>query len=754
MPGEGGSEAGREEIIVRLVGERRLDGPALKLFTAIAVAVAFIEIFYVLQLGRTIHEVLRLAGLELPRFYDFPYILSQPYPSTAIIVGLIIAAAFLLYPVSRARGPYDRVPGYDVALAGLALAVSLFPVAVYVIQGAEPYLQEITLFHLAMVTGFMLIVAEATRRALGRILPAIMLVFMAYGFLFAYTNPPFGVEGLQVFRRFVNSLISQNQGLLGIPVTVMVVYVFIFLFFSSFLDRLGVGRYITDLMIAIFGRRPGGPAKVAVASSALMGTISGSSVANTLTTGTFTIPAMKRAGFPPEVAGAIEPVASTGGQLMPPIMGAAAFILAEFVGVSYGVVVLAALLPAILYFYSIYVFVDKEARKRGLRGLESGQLPDTRALLRRVYYVLPIPLILVALLALEPQQAVMAGLVAAVIAAVVDSSASKAARAGLIASVTLIGLSAFLVYTLSPQSTVPLKTAVGNSLFLAGALSVPIAFLAGYVNPAFSRLSQAVAGAVVATLRSSVPVFLAAATASVIQSMIDFTKLSVVLADVLLTLSLGILPLLLIFTGIFSIILGMGVPTTANYIITATILAPTLVAYLVENLGYGDFEARMASHMFVFYYGIIADITPPVALAAFVGAVLAGADFWKTAINATIFGFAKYILPFVFIFSPSILIVTVEEWTLESAARLAYTIAAVLIIIHAASSGFVGWAGAPLKDIRVRALLVILSIAAVTLHPLPVAAALVALAAAHVIARRQATGGAEVRARTLEAQGG
>jgi TRAP transporter 4TM/12TM fusion protein len=730
---EGG---GVKEVIVKLIGERSLAGLPARLFAAIALAVAFIEIFYVLQFGRTIHEVFRLAGVSLPKFYDFPYFLSQLYPSTAIIIGLILAAAFFLFPVSRARGPYDRVPAYDFVLAALALAAATYPVAIYILQGAEPYLQEITLFDLAAVTFFMVIVAEATRRALGKILPAIMLVFVVYGFIFAYLNPPFGVEGLQVFRRLVNSLISQNQGLMGIPVTVMVTYVFIFLFFSSFLDRLGVGRYITDLMMAIFGRRPGGPAKVAVVSSALMGTISGSSVANTLTTGTFTIPAMKRAGFPPHVAGAIEPVASTGGQLMPPIMGAAAFIMAEFVGVPYGTIVVAALLPAILYFYSIYVFVDKEAKKRGLTGLSPEELPDLRSLAKRIYLILPIPLILVALLALEPQQAVMAGLVAAVIGAVIDSRAPPALKWGLVALLVATILAPLAVYTLSPLSTVTTLTAIGNSLFLAGGISVPLIYVVGRLRGEFRHLSDAVWGAVVSTLRNSVPVFLAAATASVIQSMIDFTKLSVVLSNVLLALSLGLLPLLLVFTGLFSIILGMGVPTTANYIITATILAPTVALYLKENLGYDEFSATLSSHMFVFYYGIIADITPPVALAAFVGAVLAGADFWKTAINATIFGFAKYILPFIFVFSPTILIVTVDSWDLEALVRLAYTVGAVLVIIHAASTGFVGWASGRIEDRRLRALLVALAIAAVTLHPVAVAAALAGLVAAHLVSRR------------------
>ena len=725
-----GSQGRVEETIKRIIGERELRGAAKKLFLAFAVVFAFIEIFYVMQFGAMLHKMITALGLDVPQFYQHPEFLYQKFPAKAVILAIITSMAILLYPISRARGPYDRVPLYDYVIAAVAFVAPLYIVYLYVqFKTVEvAFAGEIGVHHIVIVLLILLVIAEATRRALGKILPLIMLVFVAYAFYFAWSHPPLGKEGIQVFGRLLKSIISQNQGILGTAFEVMVTYVFMFLFLSSFLDKLGVGRFITDLMLYLFGRRPGGPAKASVVSSALMGTISGSSVANVLTTGTFTIPAMRRAGFPPEVAGAIEPVASTGGQLMPPIMGAAAFIMAEFIGVPYSTIVIAAILPAILYFYSIYVFVDKETRKRGLRGLE--EVPQVN--LWKIYYLLPIPLILLALLVLPPQHAAMAGVLATVIVAIIDlPTLSRAAKAALLGGLILV-----FAYTMGVvEAGSAFFAALARSLLATGGVSIILIIMAAAVIKGVKPVARAVVEALEATLKNSIPVFLAASTASVIQSMITFTLLHKTLGDVLLFLSLGILPLLLIFTGVFSIILGMGVPTTANYIITATILAPTLISFLQDNLGYQEFDSRMASHMFVFYYGILADITPPVALAAFVGAVLAGADFWRTAINATIFGFAKYILPFIFVFSPAILIVTVDEWNNENILRLAYTVGAVLLIIHAASTGFTGWANAPVRSKAARAVLVVLAILSVTLHPLPLLLTLIALVAVSAAVR-------------------
>lgn len=722
-------EASKREadIIRKIIGERSLVGTPAKLVLAVATFMAFLEVFYVMQFGIVLHRFFNGIGISLPAFYKYPEIFFQLYPAKAIILGLIIGGAFILYPLSRDKGPYDRVPIYDYVLAFLAGIAPLYVVYLYVrYRTVEFAIENLTLIDLALVLLILIALAEATRRTLGLLLPAIMSVFVVYGFLYAYTHPPLGVEGLQVFRRLVSAFLSQNQGFLGIPLTVMVYYVFVFLFFSAFLDKLGVGKYITDLMTALFGRKPGGPAKVAVVSSALMGTISGSSVANTLTTGTFTIPAMKRAGFPPSVAGAIEPVASTGGQLMPPIMGAAAFIMAEFIGVSYGLVVIAALLPAVLYFYSIYVFVDKEARKRGLKGLPDDELPPRGPLLRKIYYLLPIPLIMIGLLKLAPQHAVMAGILATVAVFTYDKKDGGLAKYLLLAamlSVIAIGM-----------SVVGMELA--QALFFAGGFAIFLGIVAGVAIKGFKDLLKAIVAAVESSYRSSIPVFLAAATASVIQSMITFTNLHKTLGDVLLALSMGILILLLLATAVFSIILGMGVPTTANYIITATILAATVENYLQSNLGYSELSSAFAAHMFVLYYGILADITPPVALAAFVGAVLSRADFWKTAINATIYGFAKYILPFVFVFSPTLLLVTVDNWSLREIAQLLYTVGSVLVIIHVASSGFVGWIwGYRVENKPLRALLVVTAIAAVTLNPIAVASAIIAYAVGLAYAR-------------------
>ncbi len=716
MPGAEGSRG--QEALKAILVERARKGKARWFVLAVAVFFAFLELYYILHFNITLFRLFYNMGLNLQWLLE-PQVFNQTYPAKAIVLSIVVMMGILLYPFSRRR-PREDIPWYDWVLAAIGFMAPLYIVYLYLKHHTvEAALAHVDPFTVAIIVAIIAFVAEATRRALGWILPLVMLVFVAYGFYYAYVYRPPGVEGLQWMRRLFNLFIAQNTGFLGIPLEVMVTYVFAFLFFSSLLDKLGVGRYITELLLAALGRRPGGPAKVAVVSSALMGTISGSSVANVLTTGTFTIPTMKRAGFPPEVAGAIEPVASTGGQLMPPIMGAAAFIMAEFIGRPYRDVMIAAALPAILYFYSIYVFVDKMTRKLSLKGLSAEEVPPLRPLLLRFYMLLPIPIIIVALLRIEPQHAVMAAVGSAVMVAWIDAKdVSWRVKAGLIAG--LVALT-WLVHSVGGLP-------FASSLFFVGIVSILLALAVGVAVRGVRHVARAVVEAVEASLRNSVPVFLAAATASVIQAMISFTGLAKTLGDILLAASLGNLYLLLVMVALFSIILGMGVPTTANYIITSTVLAPTLVAFIVNTLGYPEETAVMSAHMFVFYYGILADITPPVALAAFVGAVLAGADFWKTAVNATIFGFAKYILPFVFVVSPYLLVTAIPEWGERAYAMLAYTVAAVLVIIHLAASGFTGWLLGPINSKPLRLAMIVVAIAAVSLRPELVAAAAVFLA--------------------------
>ncbi|MEB3825052.1 MAG: TRAP transporter fused permease subunit, partial [Desulfurococcales archaeon] len=409
-------EEEKKEILKKIMIERGKTGFTRKLLYLIAVFLAIIEVYYVLHLDTVFYKLFYLAGINA-LWLTQPQVLNQLQPSLGIILSITIFSAILMYPLRRSK-PTEEIPWYDWIIAIILAIMPLYIPYLFVTQhSVEASIERITIVELIFIPGIMIAVLEATRRAFGWILPLITTAFILYGFYYAYEYPPNVNQPLAWLRRFFNLIISQNTGVLGTPIKVMVAYVFTFLFFSAVIERMGVGRYITELILAFFGSKPGGPAKVAVISSMLMGMISGSSVANVLTTGTFTIPTMKKAGFPPEVAGAVEPVSSTGGQLMPPIMGAAAFIMAEFIGRPYRDIMLAAALPAVLYFYSIYVFVDKEAKMYKMGALRPEELPDKRKMLMKIYLTLPIFIIIVTLLKLSPQDAVIASLGSAIMVA-------------------------------------------------------------------------------------------------------------------------------------------------------------------------------------------------------------------------------------------------------------------------------------------------------------------------------------------------
>ncbi len=716
-------EEEKKEILKKIMIERGKKGFAKKLLFGIAVLLAVIEVYYVLHFNTVLYKLFYLVGINA-LWLSEPQFLNQLQPALGIILSLTIFSAVLMYPLRRSN-PTEEIPWYDWIIAVILAIMPLYITYLFITQGSvEATIERVTIVELIFIPGIMFAVLEATRRAFGWILPTIAFAFILYGFYFAYTHPPNVNQPLAWLRRFFNLIISQNTGVLGIPIKVMVTYVFTFLFFSAVIERMGVGRYITELILSFFGMKPGGPAKVAVISSMLMGMISGSSVANVLTTGTFTIPTMKKAGFPPEVAGAVEPVSSTGGQLMPPIMGAAAFIMAEFIGRPYRDIMIAAALPAVLYFYSIYVFVDKEAKRLKMGALSPEELPDRRKLLMKLYLTLPIFIIIVTLLKLSPQDAVIASLGSAIMVAWLADEAMTRTLKGTLIGITFVltGILYFIGLSLS------------TSLFVMGIVTLIIAIIAGYINMGAKAIAQASIDSIDLALRNSVPVFLAAASASLVQSMISFTNLPYTLGNALIEISHGYLYILLILTAIFSLILGMGVPTTANYVITSTVLASTVVTAAENWLHYPEPTAMMASHMFVFYYGILADITPPVALAAFVGAVLAGAEFWKTAINATKYGFAKYILPFIFVVAPQLLVTSIPHWTTQDYLTLLKVFVATIFIIHTASSGFTGWLYGRIKEKWIRALLVIFAILAVSMKDILILIMLVIFGA--VLARQ------------------
>lgn len=491
---------------------------------------------------------------------------------------------YLLYPARRRRvSPAPTLS--DVFLAGAGLAVGLYLVVNY-----EGLMERAGLYSpadkVAAVVG-LLLVLEATRRAVGWPIVAVASLFLVYAYLGPWIPGFLGHRGYTV-DRIVTHMLLTTEGVLGIPLGVSATFIFLFILFGAFLEKTGIGRFFIDVANAIAGHAAGGPAKVAVLTSALEGTVSGSSVANTVGSGSFTIPLMKSLGYRPEFAAAVEAAASTGGQIMPPIMGAAAFLMAEFLDMRYVEVAKAAAIPAILYFAGIWIMVHLEAERVGLRGLPRDQLPRLGRLLRQQgYLVLP-----------------------------------------------LVAIIYFLL-----EGYTPIRAA------LAG---LGVTVITGLLNPSRRLTPRGILEALVQGARSALGVAAACATAGIIVGVVTLTGLGLKMADALLMLAQGNLVLTLFFVMLTSLILGMGVPTTANYVITSTIAAPAIVKLGVPML---------AAHMFAFYFGVVADITPPVALAAFAGAAIARSNPFRTGVNATKLGIAAFLVPYVFVYNPVMLLI-------------------------------------------------------------------------------------------------
>lgn len=497
----------------------------------------------------------------------------------AFALGLI----FLLFP-ARTSGLKTKISIFDGLVSLLAIGSSL-----YWLFNFNSLITRVGNFNtLDLVVGGIVIVLvlEAARRVVGIPIVAIAIIFMLYA-LFGKELPGFfSHRGVSV-ERLISHMYYTLEGILGTPLSVSATFIFLFLLFGAFLEKTGVGEYFNDLALVLAGRRIGGPAKVCVFSSALQGTISGSSVANVVTSGAFTIPLMKRLGYKPEFAGAVEASSSTGGQIMPPVMGAAAFLMAEFTGVSYWEIAKAAAIPAILYFVGIWVMVHFEAKRLGLRGLTKEELPDRKEVFKKLYLLLPIVAIITFLM--------------------IGVSPVRAALYGIVATI------------------------------LAGAIKKETRMSFKDIIDALEEGARAALGVAAAT-----------ACAGIIVGVVTLTGVGLKFANGLLAFSGGLVIPTLILTMIASLILGMGTPTTANYIITSTIAAPAIV-----TLG----APVVSAHMFTFYFGIVADITPPVALAAFAAAGIAGAGPMKTGVNSTKLAIAAFIIPYIFVLSPEILMI-------------------------------------------------------------------------------------------------
>ncbi|MEJ6542826.1 TRAP transporter permease [Brachybacterium paraconglomeratum] len=525
----------------------------------------------------------------------------------AIHLGGATSIIFLLYPINRRVSLTDGVPWYDAVLAILSLGANLYIVIEY--RHLTSNLVQIMGFrevdYIVAALGILLVL-EATRRCVG--LPIVIIASLAIAYsIFVY--------GMSWQNYAVGTFFTARSGVFGTPIQVSSTFIFLFLLFAVVLIRTNIGAFFNDLAFRVAGRFTGGPAKAAVAASGLQGMISGSSVANTVASGSFTIPIMKKAGFKPHVAGATEATASTGGQFMPPIMGAAAFIMAEYTGVPYAEIIVIAIIPALLYFLGVMLSVHFDAKSNGLGGLPASMLPSWKSLAKRADLIIPLVIIVWMMLdGFSPARAALWGIGAAFVL----SFLRKSTRLGFVGIVKMLE---------------------------AGA-------------------------------RTALPVIAACATAGIVAGTVTSTGLGSRLGGSIIDIAQGSFLLVLLMTMIVCVILGMGLPTTANYVVTATIAAPILI---------NNFEVPViAAHMFVFFFGILADITPPVCLAAYAGAGIAGANPMKTGVTAVKLAIAAFLIPFVFVLEPSLLL----QGTIAELVPALATLVLGMMVIAAGLAGY------------------------------------------------------------------
>ena len=545
-----------------------------------------------------------MAAFAAYSIVDTVFLTILPQRRLPIFMGMILLIGFLTFPAKKGDSRVNHMPWYDVLLLIAGPGAYFFYAinAEKVIQMSARVMQN----HLYMIVGLIAILAlvELCRRCVGLPILCVAGALLIYTFFNLMGSNPFSVEQLRMtIYQVIRTMFYTTNGIFGGPVNVCAKFIVVFIIFGAFLERTGIASFFISLANAVAGAAPGGPAKVAVISSALCGMVSGSSVGNTVTTGSVTIPMMKKTGYKPAFAGAVEAAASTGGQIMPPIMGAAAFLMAEFTGEPYGTIAMRAILPAVLYFTGIYIAVHLEAKKLGLKGIPREQLPRVRQLLPKIYLLAPLVLLVV------------------MVSTNMYTMAFSAAIA--IVAAVAVGL-------------------VNNVVEIASKSSNREDFLT------FGKIIDALEGGA----KGSITVAVACGVAGIISGCITVTGLASKLLSTIVSLSGGHMIIALALTMLCCIVLGMGVPTTANYCIMAATCAPILMD---PSIG----VTKMAAHFFVFYFGIVADITPPVALAAYAGSAIAKADPMKTGFNATKLAIAAFIVPYIFAFSPQMLFVDV-----------------------------------------------------------------------------------------------
>ena len=532
---------------------------------------------------------------------------ALPEVRLTLFVGCIIILGFLTYPAKKGHVKVNSLPWYDIVLMLVGSACFFyFAINAFTLIQLATRIEPI---HVIIGVIGILVLIELCRRCVGIPILCVVAALLIYTF---YNQLSYNPSFFNALKNVVYKLFYTTSGVIGTPINVCFTYIVLFIIFGAFLERTGIASFFIDFANRVAGWSSGGPAKVAVISSALCGMVSGSSVGNTVTTGSVTIPMMKKTGYKPEFAGAVEAAASTGGQIMPPIMGAAAFLMAEYMDLPYAEVAVKAILPAILYFSGIFIAVHLEAKKLGLQGIPRTELPKWGYLLRNLYLILPLVLLVW----------------------LVSSGAKTMATSAAISILAsfIIGFIHLLATNIRQMN----GQGFGKILWLTVKASL------------LSAVDALAAGA-----KGAITVAVACAMAGMIAGCITVTGLASILINAIVQLAGNATIVGLVLTMLCCIVLGMGVPTTANYCIMASTCAPILI-----QLGFSP----VAAHFFVFYFGIVADITPPVALAAYAGSAIAKSNPMKTGINATKLAIAAFIVPYIFAYNPSMLFVGNVEW--------------------------------------------------------------------------------------------
>ena len=510
-----------------------------------------------------------------------------PETRLAAFLAMIVFIGFLTYPVKKGHVKVNSMPWYDIVLMLVGTACFL-----YFAFNALPIIKlatRIQTHHVIIGAIGILVLIELCRRCVGVPILCVLGALLVYTF---YNQLSYNPSLYQALKNVVYKLFYTTNGVIGTPINVCYTYIVLFIIFGAFLERTGIANFFIAFANRLAGWSAGGPAKVAVISSALCGMVSGSSVGNTVTTGSVTIPMMKKTGYHPDFAGAVEAAASTGGQIMPPIMGAAAFLMAEYMDLPYATVAVKAILPAVLYFTGIFIAVHLEAKKLGLKGLSKDEMPKWTDLGKKIYLLAPLVL---------------------------------------------------LVWLVSSGA---------KTMQFSAAVSILAAVIVGFLNKDERLTFKKIFEALEAGAKGAITVAVACAIAGMIAGCITVTGLASILINAIVQLAGSATFIGLILTMVCCIVLGMGVPTTANYCIMASTCAPILI-----KMGF----PLVAAHFFVFYFGIVADITPPVALAAYAGSAIAKGNPMKTGINATKLAIAAFIVPYIFAYSPAMLFVNVTS---------------------------------------------------------------------------------------------